>query len=89
MSRAHQVFRVTEKEGAESTDGFIGQWCEDIERPFKVRAKLGWRKVCDQAMGIAVGCDFVAAAFHLANEIGMAFGHPTQHEECALYTVPR
>src|SRR5271165_2597248 len=73
-----------EGRSAKSADWFIGEGRENFERPFQVGAEFVWREMSDQAMGVAVGSDFVAAAFHLADQVRMTFGNPAKHEECAL-----
>ena len=62
---------------------------KDFEGLFEIGAKLVRREGSEKPVRVAVSGDFVSAAFDFADQIGIAFSHPAEHEKRCFHFVLR
>src|SRR6266571_4539479 len=58
-----------------------GKVFQELDCPLHLCAKHITRLAIDERMRVTVSTDFVTGSRYFANDLGMALGHITQHEE--------
>ncbi len=88
ISKAHSERAVIEKLAARwavtRADGVF----QDVARAAEVVAKVAGGMLVDEAVPVAVRTDLVPLGVNLADQAGMALGHPAKDEERALHLPP-